>query len=60
MDPELRRRAYMITRTDAYTNMRQEDRLKFVREVERVNSYEELPEKYKDIIKAGEREIQGY
>jgi hypothetical protein len=60
MDPELSRRAYRITRTDAYTNMRQEDRLGFIREVERVKSYEELPETYKDIIKAGEREMQGY
>ncbi len=40
--------------------MKQEDRLKFIHEVENVNSYEELPEKCKEVLKAGEREIQGY
>lgn len=60
MDPELSKRAFKITRTDAYTNMKEEDRLKFIHEVEKVRSFEELPEKCKEVLKAGEREIQGY
>lgn len=60
MNPELSRRAFRITHTDVYTNMNQEDRLKFIRTVESVNSYEELPDRYKEVIRAGERETQGY
>ena len=60
IDPELSKRAFKITHTDAYTNMKQQDRLKFIHEVERVNSYEDLPDKCKEVLKAGEREIQGY
>lgn len=40
--------------------MKEEDRLKFIHEVEKVRSFEELPEKCKEVLKAGEREIQGY
>lgn len=60
IDPELSKRAYKITRTDAYVNMKPQDRLKFIHVVESVNSYDELPEKCKDIIRSGEREMQGY
>jgi len=56
----LSKRAFKITRTDAYVNLSPDDRLKFIREVERVNRFEELPDKCKDILKAGEREIEGY
>lgn len=60
IDPELSKRAFKITHTDAYTNMKQQDRLKFIHEVEKVRNYDELPERCKEVIKAGEREIQGY
>ena len=60
IDPELSKRAFKITHTDAYSNLKQEDRLKFIHEVERVKNFEELPDKCKDILKSGEREIQGY
>jgi hypothetical protein len=60
MDPELSKRAFRITRTDAYICLKPRDRLKFINEVEKVNRFEELPEKCKDILKAGEREIEGY
>jgi hypothetical protein len=56
----LSKRAFKITRTDAYINLKSEDRLKFIHEVERVNRFEELPDKCKDILKAGEREMEGY
>ena len=60
MDPELSKRAFRITRTDAYINLKPQDRLKFIDEVERVNRFDELPERCKDILKAGEREMEGY
>ncbi len=60
MNPELSKRAFRITRTDAYINLKPEDRLRFIREVERVGRFEELPDKCKDILKAGEREMEGY
>jgi hypothetical protein len=60
INPELSKRAFKITRTDAYINLKPEDRLKFIHEVERVNKYEDLPDKCKDILKAGEREMEGY
>ena len=60
MDPELSKRASRITRTDAYTNLKPQDRLKFINEVEKVSRFEELPDKCKDVLKAGEREMEGY
>ncbi|HEY3273616.1 MAG TPA: hypothetical protein VGJ92_07645 [Methanocella sp.] len=60
MDPELSKRAFRITHTDAYVNLKPEDRRKFINEVERVSRFEELPDKCKDIFKAGEREMEGY
>jgi hypothetical protein len=60
MNSELSKRAFRITRTDTYTNLKPEQRLKFIHEVERVRDFDELPDKCKDVLKAGEREIQGY
>ncbi|OPY28506.1 MAG: hypothetical protein A4E28_01503 [Methanocella sp. PtaU1.Bin125] len=60
INPELSRRALKITRTDAYVNLSPEDRQRFIREIESVNRFEELPDKCKDILKAGEREMEGY
>ncbi len=60
INPELSKRAFKITRTDAYINLSPEGRLRFIREVERVNRFEELPDKCKDVLKAGEREMEGY
>ncbi|HUL62258.1 MAG TPA: hypothetical protein VLT35_04280 [Methanocella sp.] len=60
MDPELSKRAFRITHTDAYINLKPQDRLKFIHEVERVSRFDELPERCKDILKAGEREMEGY
>lgn len=60
IDPELSKRAFRITRTEAYIKLKPEDRLRFIREVEQANRFEDLPEKCKDILKAGEREMEGY
>jgi hypothetical protein len=60
MDPELSKRAFRITHTDAYINLKPSDRLKFINEVEKVGRFDELPDRCKDILKAGEREIEGY
>lgn len=60
MNPELSRRAFRIVNTDAYTNLSPQGRLRFIHEVERVDRFEELPEKCKDVLVAGEREMQGY
>jgi len=60
IDPELSKRAFKITHTDAYTNLKPQERLKFIEEIERVNKFEDLPDRCKNIIISGEREIQGY
>lgn len=60
MDPALVKRAHRVVNTDAYTSLDPEDRLKFDHEVVKVNSFDELSKKFKRIIEAGEREIQGY
>ncbi len=60
INPELSSRAFRIASTDAYINLSPENRLRFIREVERVNRFDELPEKCKDVLIAGEREMQGY
>jgi hypothetical protein len=60
MDPELSKRAFRITRTDAYINLKPPDRLKFINEVEKGGRFDELPDRCKDILKAGERGIEGY
>ena len=59
-NPALSTRAFKIVNTDAYLNLSPENRLRFIREVERVDRFEELPEKCKDVLKAGEREMEGY
>lgn len=60
MTMKLYRRAKRISHTDAFVNLNHNERDKFLDLARNSRSEEELPEKCKEILSAGERELQGY
>lgn len=60
MTMKLYRRARRITHTDAFVNLNPNERNEFLDRARNSRSEDDLPNKCKEILSAGEREIQGY
>ncbi|MCD1295152.1 hypothetical protein CUJ83_09095 [Methanocella sp. CWC-04] len=57
---KLDKRVKRISRTDAFLNLSKVERQKFENAVEHAESLEQLPDRFRNIILSGERELQGY
>lgn len=60
MTMKLYRRARRITHTDAFVNLNSQERNEFLERARSSRNEEDLPEKCREILTAGERELQGY
>jgi hypothetical protein len=60
METEVLKRAKRVTNTDAYASLSPIEKEKFKMAAEHAKTIEELPKRFRNILKSAEREIQGY